>query len=99
MTNHCDPIADNIDVPITKSIVKYRSYPSILAIGEVCDRGKKLSFAFSQVDREETLKEIANLDISNASQDTDIPTKPENIILIYLLIFFCLVLTVRFQKY
>ena len=67
-----DPIVGNIDDPI---IVKYRNHPSILAIGEVCNRGKEFSFAFSQVDRAEVLKQIASLDILKASQDTDIPRK------------------------
>ena len=38
--NQCDPIAGNIDDLIIKFIVKYRNQPSILAIREVCNRGK-----------------------------------------------------------
>ena len=38
--NQCDPIAGNIDDLISKFIVKYRNQPSILAIREVCNRGK-----------------------------------------------------------
>ena len=30
-----DPISDNINDPVIKSIVKYRNYPSILKIGDV----------------------------------------------------------------
>ena len=67
-----DPIVGNIDDLI---IVKYRNHPSILAIGEVCNRGKEFSFASSQVDRAEVLKQIAILDILKASQDTDILRK------------------------
>ena len=70
-----DPIAGSIVNSINKSIVKYRSHPSILAIRELCNRGKEFPFAFSQVYREEILQGISNLDILKASQDMDIPTK------------------------
>ena len=39
----CDTISDNINDPVIKSIVKYRNHPSILKIGEVCNR-KQCSF-------------------------------------------------------
>lgn len=71
----CEPIAGSIDNSINKSIVKYRSHPSILAIRELCNRGKEFPFAFSQVYREEILQGISHLDILKASQDMDIPTK------------------------
>ena len=35
---NCDPISDNINDPVIKSIIKYRNHPGILKIGEVCNR-------------------------------------------------------------
>ena len=40
---NCDPISDNINDPVIKSIAKYRNHASILKIGEVCNR-KQCSF-------------------------------------------------------
>ena len=44
-----DPIANSINDPILKVIVRYRNHPSILIIGEVCKKSHKFSFSFSQV--------------------------------------------------
>ena len=35
---NCDPISENINDPVIKSIIKYRNHPGILKIGEVCNR-------------------------------------------------------------
>ena len=72
-----NPISDNISDPIIKLIVKYRKHPSILTIGEVCKERKKkhAAFSFSKVAKEEIFREILNLDVSTACQDTDIPSK------------------------
>ena len=43
----CDPISDNINDPVIKSIVKYRNHPSILNIGEVCNRKQCSFFLFA----------------------------------------------------
>ena len=51
-----DPISDNINDPVIKSIVKYCNHPSILKIGEVCNRKQCSLFSFSHVDKEEILK-------------------------------------------
>ena len=72
---NCHPISDSINNPVIKFIVKYRSHPSILKIGEVCNRKQRYLFSFSHVDKEEILREIVSLDLAKASQDTDIPTK------------------------
>ena len=45
----CDPIANSINDPILKVIVRYRNHPSILIMGEVCKKSHKFSFSFSQV--------------------------------------------------
>ena len=64
----CDPISDNINYPVTKSIVKYRNHPSILKIGEVCNRKQcSLFFFFTYVDKEQILNKILSLDSAKAS--------------------------------
>ena len=72
-----DPISDNISNPIIKLIVKYRKHPSILTIGEACNEIKKkhAAFSISKLAKEEIFREILNLDVSKACQDTDIPSK------------------------
>ena len=67
----CNPVAGNTEDPINKSIVKYKNHLSAPALGELCNRAKEFPFAFSLVDWEEILKEIVNLDISKARQNTD----------------------------
>ena len=41
-----DPISDNISDPIIKIIVKYRKHPSILTLGEVCNKRRKKDASF-----------------------------------------------------
>ena len=62
---------NNINDPVIKSSVKYRNHPSILKIGEVCNRKKCSFFSFWHADEEE----ILSLDSTKVSQYTDIPTK------------------------
>ena len=52
-------------------LLKYRNHPSILKIGEVCNRKKCSFFSFWHADEEE----ILSLDSTKVSQYTDIPTK------------------------
>ena len=73
--SNCEPLANNISDSILKCVVKYRNHPSILTIGEVCNKYSRLPFSFSNINREEILREILKLEISKACQDTDIPTK------------------------
>ena len=42
-----------------KAIMKYRCHPSIIAIKEKCN--SNFSFSFSQVERDEIMKEISRL--------------------------------------
>ena len=49
--NNCDPMAENIQVPLSKAIVKYRNHPSILTIGQVCKKNSQ--FSFRCVDKDE----------------------------------------------
>ena len=44
-------MAENIQVPLSKAIVKYRNHPSILTIGEVCKKNSQ--FSFRCVDKDE----------------------------------------------
>ena len=57
--------------------MKYRNHPSTLTIAEVCKNksNKQPLFSFSEVTRDEILKEILSLDTTKACQDTDIPTE------------------------
>ena len=57
--NEAEPVKDNMGDPLMKAIMKYRFHPSIVAIKKNCDSG--LSFTFSQVERDEIMKEINNL--------------------------------------
>ena len=68
-----EPVSKNIDDPSMKAIIKYRLHPSIIAIKEKCV--SSFSFSFSQVERDEIIKEINNLKTNKATQSTDIPTK------------------------
>ena len=36
--SNCEPLANNISDPVLKCVVKYRNHPSILAVGEVCNK-------------------------------------------------------------
>ena len=56
-----------------KAIVKYRLQPSIIAIKEKCV--SSFSFSFSQVERDEIIKEINKLETNKEIQSTDIPAK------------------------
>ena len=71
--NEIDPVSQNIDDTLMKAIMKYRCQPSIIAIKEKCN--SNFSFSFSQVERDEIMKEISRLNINKATQSTDIPTK------------------------
>ena len=68
-----DSICENINDPLLKAIVRYRNHPSIVAIKKFCN--SKPHFSFKTVQKEEILKELNNLNINKATQNTDIPTK------------------------
>ena len=63
---------DHIEDPILRIIEQYKNHPSIVAIKE-----KKLNkqFFFEHIPKSDVEREILNLDVSKASQDSDIPTK------------------------
>ena len=62
-----------IQKPVLKEIVKNRNHPSILTIGKVCKKNPQ--FHFRCIDKDETLKEILDLDASKACQGSDIPSR------------------------
>ena len=72
--SNCDPLANNIRDPVLKCIVKYRNHLSILAIGEVYNKNRRLPSSFSKIQRDKILSDILRLETSKACQDTDIPT-------------------------
>ena len=70
--NQVRPICQNIKDPVIKAIIKYRNHPNIIAIKERCTNSK---FSFSCIEKSDISKEIKNLQINKATQDSDIPTK------------------------
>ena len=58
---------------MTKAIMKYRFQPGIVAIKK--NWHSDLSFSFSQVERDGSMKEINNFKTDKATQNTDIATK------------------------
>ena len=77
--NQVDPICQNVRNPVIQAIIKYKNRHSIIAIKERCTNSK---FSFSFIEKNHILKEIKNLQINKATQDSDIPTKLINSILI-----------------
>ena len=67
------PICENINDPLLKAVVRYRNHPSIVAIEKFYN--SKSHFSFKNIQKEEILKELNNLNINQATQNTDIPTK------------------------
>ena len=67
-----DLISQNIMDPVIKAIIKYRNYPAIIAIKERCTNSE---YSFSFIEKNDIFKEIKNLQINKATQDSDIPTK------------------------
>ena len=63
---------DHIEDPILRIIEQYKNHPSVFAISE-----QKLNkhFPFEYIPKSGIKKESLNLDVSKASQDSDIPTK------------------------
>ena len=85
-----DPIAQIIEDPTLKAIVKYKNHPSILTI-QAKYKGKN-KFSFTEVTTQDIEKEIFDLETKKASQISDIPTKIIEETLIHLLTFYALVL-------
>ena len=69
-------MAQNIDDPTLKAIIKWRNFPSILAIAS--EYKNRANFSFNFVSKEDFLTEIKVLDVSKAIQESDIPVKTIN---------------------
>ena len=54
--------------------MQHRNSPSILTMGEACQ--KQSQFSFKCEDKDKILKQILNLDASKACQDSDSPESP-----------------------
>ena len=68
-----EPLVSNTIDATLKVILKYRNYPSIIAIqSKYKDKG---SFNFIEVDEKQIVKEILKLDVNKASQNSNIPMK------------------------
>ena len=67
-----DPVTENIADPTLKAIFKYKDHPSILAIQSNCE---KETFSFSEVNIDNTKKDILKLDKNKSSQHSDILIK------------------------
>ena len=63
---------DHIDDPILRIIEQYKNHPSIVAINE---NNLAKQFSFKYIPKSDVEREILNLDVSKASQDSDIPSK------------------------
>ena len=81
-----DTICENINDHLLKAIARYRNHPSIVAIMKFCN--SKSHFSSKNVQKEEILKELNNLNINKATQNTDIPTKIKRKTLLFLEILF-----------
>ena len=63
---------DHTEDPILRIIEQYKNHPSIVAINE---NNLAKQFSFKYIPKSDVEREILNLDVSKASQDSDIPTK------------------------
>ena len=68
-----DPIAQNIEDPTLKALVKYKSHPSILTIQAKYKSKNRLSL--TEETTQDIEKEIFDLETKKAFQISDIPTK------------------------
>ena len=62
----------NSEDPLENLFTKYTNHPSIRAILE---KSSNTSFSLKTVSKKDIEKEILNLNVAKASQDSDIPTK------------------------
>ena len=62
----------NSEDPLENLVIKYKYHPSIRAIR---DESLNTSFSLKTVSKKDTEKESLKLNVAEASQDSDIPTK------------------------
>ena len=63
---------DHVEDPILPIIEQYKNHPSVVATNE---KNLNKQFSFEYIPKSDIKKEILNLDVSKASQDSYIPTK------------------------
>ena len=68
-----DPISNDINDPVLKSILKYKDHPSLKVIEKITPLNSL--FKLSNVEKREMRNEIVNLDTSKLCQDTDYQQK------------------------
>ena len=68
-----DPISNDINDSVLKSILKYKDHRSIKAIEKITQLNSL--FKLSNVEKRKMRHEMVNLDASKLCQDTDVPTK------------------------
>ena len=86
--SNCEPLTNYISDPALKCVVWCRNHPSILTIGEVCNKHPSLPFSLSKRNREKILWEIIKLETSKASKILIFPQQLSKIMLIHLLTSF-----------
>ena len=62
----------NSEDPLEDLITKYKDHPSI---GAILDKSPNTSFSLKTTSKKDMEKEILNLNVAKASQDSDIPTR------------------------
>ena len=67
-----DPVVENMKNPVFKAFLKYKNYPSPLAIRETQNN---CIFCFKEVTVKEIEKEINKLSSKKTSQNSDIPRR------------------------
>ena len=63
---------DHIEDPVLRIIEQYRNHPSVVAINE---NNLTKQFSFKYIPKSDVEREILNLDVSQASEDSDMPTE------------------------
>ena len=63
---------NHIEDPTLRIIEQYKSHPSVVATNE---KNLIKKFSFEYIPKSDVKKEILNLDVSKASQDSDVPIK------------------------
>ena len=70
--NQTEPVSRNIGDLLMEAIMECRFHPSIVAIKK--NGNSASSFSFSQVERDDIMKEINNLQTNKSTQSTNTPT-------------------------
>ena len=69
----CNPLANKMSDPVLQKTVKYSNHSSIFKIKEACKR--TITFSFSDVERDEILKDVLSFKNVKACETIYIPSK------------------------